>query len=286
MDEKGTKIQAIVFNDVADTLQQSLQKDKTYLISTGLIKPVNPQFDSAHNRFELTFSSSTQVKELETNIDIAQLRLQFVSFNDLKHCVEDNGIIGMFDTVVITLWADLAKNEGNILSELADDKPIVVLSKAKVTRYGGLVSLSTRSTMTLHINPALPEVEALKLCHNANHESATPLRGLKLQNAERVNIEELIERPLNEFQDGVNSKYYKDLIQQYGLSYIFLVKIDQKSDRIGQRLIAEEVHKDADGVSLEGTKGVIDLENMTTDLQDEKTSFKNQKFKAIKVEKE
>ncbi|KAK3010924.1 hypothetical protein RJ639_011030 [Escallonia herrerae] len=153
------------------------------MISTRLTKPVNPQFDSAHNRFELTFSSSTQVKEVETNINIAQLRLQFVSFNDLKHRVEDNGIIDVvglladidnlsllkkprgggimkrdmiltnteFDTVVITLWADLAKNEGNILSELADDKPIVVLSKAKVTRYGGLVSLSTRS-----------EVEALK----------------------------------------------------------------------------------------------------------------------------
>ncbi|KAK3026274.1 hypothetical protein RJ639_040486 [Escallonia herrerae] len=89
----GTKIQAILLNDVADILQQSLQKDKTYLISTILVNQVNPQFDSAHKRFELTFSSGTQVKELETNIDIAQLRLQFVSFKDLKHHIEHNDII-------------------------------------------------------------------------------------------------------------------------------------------------------------------------------------------------
>ncbi|KAK2999536.1 hypothetical protein RJ639_024072, partial [Escallonia herrerae] len=166
-------------------------------------------------------------EELETNIDIAQLRLQFVSFKDLKHHIEQNDIIDVvgllgdidnlsllkkpggggimkrdmiltnteYDTVVITLWSDLAKNEGNVLSEVAYDKPIVILSKAKVTRYGGIISLYTLSITTLHINPALPEVEALKACHNANHESATPLRGLKLQNAERVNIQELIERP-------------------------------------------------------------------------------------------
>ncbi|KAK3009197.1 hypothetical protein RJ639_014378 [Escallonia herrerae] len=133
-------------------------------------------------------------EELETNIDIAQLRLQFVSFKDLKHHVEHNDIIDVvgllgdidnlsllkkpgggaimkrdmiltnteYDTVVITLWSDLAKNEGNVLSELANDKPIVILSKAKVTRYGGIISLSTLSITTLHINPTLPEVEALK----------------------------------------------------------------------------------------------------------------------------
>ncbi|KAK3006394.1 hypothetical protein RJ639_015478 [Escallonia herrerae] len=202
MDEEGTKIQAIVFNDVADVLQQSLQKDKTYLISTRLVKPVNPQFDSAHKRFELTFSSGTQVKELETNIDIAQLRLQFVSFKDLKHHIEHNDIIG-------------------------------------------IISLSTLSITTLHINPALPKVEALKAWYM-----------LKLT-----------------VGDGVRN---------YGLSYIFLVKIDKKSDRIGQRLIAEEVHRDTDGVSLKGTKGIIDLENMTSTLQNDNTSLKNQKLKAIK----
>ncbi|KAK3003027.1 hypothetical protein RJ639_019437 [Escallonia herrerae] len=283
MDEEGTKIQAIVFNDVADILQQSLQKDKTYLISTGLVKPVNPQFDSAHKRFELTFSSGTQVKELETNIDIAQLRLQFVSFKDLKHHIEHNDIIDVvgllgdidnlsllkkpggggimkrdmiltnteYDTVVITLWSDLAKNEGNALSEVADDKPIVILSKAKVTRYGGIISLSTLSITTLHINPALPEVEALKAWYMLKLTVGDGVRNVY------VTLFEAAERITN-------------------------CAIDKKSDRIGQRLIAEEVHRDTDGVSLKGTKGIIDLENTTSALQNDNTSLKNQKLKAIK----
>ncbi|KAK2997731.1 hypothetical protein RJ639_024759 [Escallonia herrerae] len=321
MDEEGTKIQAIVFNDVADILQQSLQKDKTYLISTGLVKPVNPQFDSAHKRFELTFSSGTQVKELEMNIDIAQLRLQFVSFKDLKHHIEHNDIIDVvgllgdidnlsllkkpggggimkrdmiltnteYDTVVITLWFDLAKNEGNVLSDVADDKPIVILSKAKVTRYGGIISLSTLSITTLHINPALPEVEALKAWYMLKLTVGDGVRNVYVtlfEAAERITNCAVYDFINSKEKEGMNSKYFKDLIHQYGLSYIFLVKIDKKSDRIGQRLIAEEVHRDADGVSLKGTKGIIDLENTTSALQNDNTSLKNQKLKAIKVEKE
>ncbi|KAK3040677.1 hypothetical protein RJ639_028373 [Escallonia herrerae] len=314
----GTKIQAIVFNDVADILQQSLQKDKTYLISTGLVKPVNPQFDSAHKKFELTFSSGTQVKEVETNIDIAQLRLQFVSFKDLKHHVERNDIIDVvgllgdidnlsllkklgggaimkrdmiltnteYDTVVITLWSDLAKHEGNVLSELANDKPIVILSKAKVTRYGGQCPYDNSYEHGQIAKEALKESDRSYILKLTVGDGVRNVYVTLFEAAEKITNCRVYDLINSKEKEGMNNKYYKDLIQQYGLSYIFLVKIDKKSDRIGQRLIAEEVHRDADEVSLKGIKGIIDYENTTTALQNENTSLKNQKLKAIKVEKE
>ena len=42
------------------------------------------------------------------------------------------------DIVMLTLWGDLATNEGQLLEQLVASKPLIVLSQAKVTAYKGM----------------------------------------------------------------------------------------------------------------------------------------------------
>jgi len=58
-------------------------------------------------------------------------------------------------TVVVSLWNDLAKKEGQVLLDNVDDGPIIAVRAAKVSDYSG-VSLSTTGRSTLMINPDLP----------------------------------------------------------------------------------------------------------------------------------
>ena len=42
------------------------------------------------------------------------------------------------DTIMLTLWGDLATNEGQLREQLVALKPLIVLSQAKVTTYKGM----------------------------------------------------------------------------------------------------------------------------------------------------
>lgn len=58
------------------------------------------------------------------------------------------------EVVLLTLWGDLAKNEGEELDRISKERPPMVVSRAKVTTNSGLLSLSTLSITTLQIKPA------------------------------------------------------------------------------------------------------------------------------------
>ena len=42
------------------------------------------------------------------------------------------------DTIMLTLWGDLATNEGQLTEQLVASKPLIVLSQARVTTYKGM----------------------------------------------------------------------------------------------------------------------------------------------------
>ena len=42
------------------------------------------------------------------------------------------------DTIMLTLWGDLATNEGQLREQLVALKPLIVLSQAKVIAYKGM----------------------------------------------------------------------------------------------------------------------------------------------------
>lgn len=68
MDELGTSIQAVMFNNAIDVLDQWFLRERTYLISNGLVKLANPKFASAHKEIEIKLSIQTQVEEAKLSI--------------------------------------------------------------------------------------------------------------------------------------------------------------------------------------------------------------------------
>lgn len=57
-----------MFNKAIDMLDQWFLRERTYLISNGLVKPTNPKFASAHKEIEITLSILTQVEEAKLSI--------------------------------------------------------------------------------------------------------------------------------------------------------------------------------------------------------------------------
>ncbi|KAG5530741.1 hypothetical protein RHGRI_025641 [Rhododendron griersonianum] len=67
---KGTRIQAVIFNDVIDKLDYLFLKERTYLVSNGLVKPTNHSFPSVHKEIEMTLSSQANIEDAKIGIEL------------------------------------------------------------------------------------------------------------------------------------------------------------------------------------------------------------------------
>ncbi|CAK9184203.1 unnamed protein product [Ilex paraguariensis] len=63
VDEEGTRIQALMFSNVVTKFSNLFIKDKTYFVSNGIVKPVNPKYTSAHKDIKLALTILTEVKK-------------------------------------------------------------------------------------------------------------------------------------------------------------------------------------------------------------------------------
>ncbi|KAG5530733.1 hypothetical protein RHGRI_025634 [Rhododendron griersonianum] len=91
------------------------------------------------------------------------------------------------ETIILTLWGDLAKIEGD---------------KLKTSAYGGLLSISTLSITTLQVKPKIPEADTIRQWYNENgtESSSSAMVWETDKQSVRVTIEDLIELPLPDFE--------------------------------------------------------------------------------------
>ncbi|KAF7112986.1 hypothetical protein RHSIM_RhsimUnG0172500 [Rhododendron simsii] len=181
---KGTGIQAVNFNDVIDKLEYLFLKERTYLVSNGLVKPTNHRFPSVHKEIEMTPASQAYVEDAKIGIELDKIKYHIIPFMEIKHHAKNDSYIG------------------DILEDMAKERPIVALSKLKTSAYGGLLSISTLSITTLQVNPKIPEADTIRQWYNENgseRSSNTMVWEIDKQSV-RVKIEDLIERPLPDFE--------------------------------------------------------------------------------------
>ncbi|KAH7833848.1 hypothetical protein Vadar_010411 [Vaccinium darrowii] len=67
-----------------------------------------------------------------------------------------------YESILLTLWGDMATNEGDVIERMREERPIVALSKVKISTYAGVLSLSSISITTLQVDPSIPSAKAIR----------------------------------------------------------------------------------------------------------------------------
>ncbi|KAK3031629.1 hypothetical protein RJ639_037377 [Escallonia herrerae] len=83
VDEEVTRIQAIMFNDVVAKFKGHIEKEKTYIVSNGIVKPTNPKFPNVHPDLELTFNVATNTVEAPSPVAMVNILKDFVSIHEV-----------------------------------------------------------------------------------------------------------------------------------------------------------------------------------------------------------
>ncbi|XP_042508246.1 replication protein A 70 kDa DNA-binding subunit D-like [Macadamia integrifolia] len=196
LDDEGTKIQAIFFNDVVDNLCDTLNAGKTYFISDAIVKKVNPNFKNINKEHELTLNANSKIEEVEDCLDVEKSKYNFTKLNELKWdadtCKRNEllDVIGILvqvqnaftittrfnvkknkreikimdkesTPILLTLWENYATKEGSKLLDIVSQNPIIVFSAVSQVEYQG-GSLGTTGFTSIEINPTIPEAEDLK----------------------------------------------------------------------------------------------------------------------------
>ncbi|KAH7835477.1 hypothetical protein Vadar_026477 [Vaccinium darrowii] len=266
MDEQGTRIQAILFNDVIKQFEQTFLKENSYIIYDGLVKPVNAQYANVHKEFELILMNNTRVGNAKLEITLNNFSYEFTSFEDLQHAghndivdvlgmvvnveqlslIKKTGGVGTMikrnvtllnsrsEVIILTLWGDLAKNEGEVLEHMSTEKPAIAVSKAKVTTY-----------------------------------SAEKLVGCTI--SEFIGV-------LN--KEGENNKFYKHLINCYGGRYMFFTRVDTANDKDRRegKVVVQEIFKQKESFEAE--------KESSEDKKESIVNLEETLPKAIKIERD
>ncbi|KAK4779331.1 hypothetical protein SAY86_006859 [Trapa natans] len=194
-DQDGTQIQATMFNEAAKKFYSKLEMGKVYYISKGTLKMANKQFNTIQHDYEIILNEYAEVEEaMNEESFIPETKFNFVPFDMLSSYVNgkdlvdivgvvqsvsqtlsirrkiDNEIIPKRDitvvddtknTVVVSLWNDLATGIGQELLDVADESPIVAIKTLKVGDFQG-VSLSAISKSLILVNPNITEANKLR----------------------------------------------------------------------------------------------------------------------------
>ncbi len=245
IDEDGTSIEATLWRDVAVKLYDTFEEGKVYYISKGGLKPANKRYSSVKNDYELTITDRTVVEECKDasaeQVKNVQAKLDFTKIGDLpsklgskaaldvlavvyqvspigsvKRKADNSELVKrnlmLVDTsgksVEMTLWGNLATEEGDKLEKLQSDFPIVAFGGVRSSDYNG-VSLSSGQRTRMMIDPDVPEKSALRewfveqgskteYPHCAEGLTTNKQAGQGRGNDVAVPLKELLARPMPE----------------------------------------------------------------------------------------
>ncbi|XP_022155232.1 replication protein A 70 kDa DNA-binding subunit E-like [Momordica charantia] len=223
LDTKGVCIQVNLFNDLIEKFGDMLEKGKTYAINDGNIKPIDVRYMNVHSKIEISLSQNSKVKEIEgetfflTKQDFCNFEsvLDYQSIDVIGGVVQIKPIIfrktrdgnyskkrevllmdNKLNTIKLTLWDDLAENEGQYLEENGKTQTVILITNVRPNQFEGEVSISSSNISVVAINPLLNETETLK-CRMHTLTEDKKLRDLlypskKLMEAKEVSMDDVI----------------------------------------------------------------------------------------------
>ncbi|XP_075745571.1 replication protein A 70 kDa DNA-binding subunit isoform X3 [Rhipicephalus microplus] len=209
LDESG-EISATAFNQDCDRLYDAIQVNKVYDISNYIVKPPkDPSYSIFEHEYELLFTSETVVYPCPDDPpNIPKLKLKSVPISNVPYVTENS----VFDVIGICSWTgdvrtvkkrstneDLKKRDILLVDESRTDvslplwgdqaekfhgagNPVIAVKGVRVSRYNGDISLSMLFSGALHVNPDIPEAQALSNWYKENVSS--PTRSLSAHSSE------------------------------------------------------------------------------------------------------
>ncbi|XP_020272369.1 uncharacterized protein LOC109847548 [Asparagus officinalis] len=165
-DSEGKKIQGIMFGETIEMYKQMLQKNNVLYISNGEVKPINPLYGNVHESIELTLTKNISIKESKAEFQFDKILNNFISIKDaisnedtrninvlamianvkpmIKYVTRYNKADTRRDIIIVdkdditlsvTLFGDLAVNEGSMIEGNKHETTIIALSDFKISLY-------------------------------------------------------------------------------------------------------------------------------------------------------
>ncbi|KAH7834148.1 hypothetical protein Vadar_013148 [Vaccinium darrowii] len=200
-DAEGTRVQATIFNDDIERLQDTLHTMKSYYISNAVVKTISPQYRMVDFEWQWSISARTPILPVEEEVTEKNLAYyEFMPFHNFQQHIGTKESVHIFAAVadiqppktvkvpfetiaqefivinkefkptLLTLWGSFAEQGGQKLLEMANTFPIIVGLRLKVSSHNGL-SLGTRGNSTLLINPNSVSAKELRQWCIENKES-------------------------------------------------------------------------------------------------------------------
>ncbi|XP_020243921.1 replication protein A 70 kDa DNA-binding subunit D-like [Asparagus officinalis] len=169
-DSEGKKIQGIMFGETIEMYKHMLQKNHVLYISNGEVKPINPLYGNVHESIELTLTKNISIKESNANLQFDKILNNFISIKEaisnedtrninvlamianvkpmIKYVTRYNKADTRRDIIIVdkdeitlsvTLFGDLAGNEGSIIERNMHEPTIIALSDFKIALYKGKI---------------------------------------------------------------------------------------------------------------------------------------------------
>ncbi|KAL8031792.1 hypothetical protein ABFX02_13G051300 [Erythranthe guttata] len=195
VDEEGTRIGVVIFKDEIQQFNHIFENHKSYAISNGQVQQNNQDYFNAHPLMELVLKKYTTVKEIGETINVdSTIVYNFMKFPDIDSTIHNRkaidvcGIvikvkdkkkthtargatkyvreITLMDnechSVIVSLWEDMATNEGGELQEIAAENPVISLAQVTARKYQGELQLQTTMASIMQIYPTNDEVQHLQ----------------------------------------------------------------------------------------------------------------------------
>lgn len=195
LDSQGGEIRVTCFNAVADQFYHVIEPGKVYLISKGVLKPAQKNFNHLRNDHEIMLDTTSTVQPcFEDDTSIPQQQFNFRPISDIE-VLDNNSIIDVIGvvssispsssimrkngtetqkrtlqlkdmsgrSVELTLWGNFCNAEGQTLQNVCDSGifPVLAVKAARVNEFNGK-SVGTISNSQLFIEPDFPEAQKLK----------------------------------------------------------------------------------------------------------------------------
>ncbi|KAL8051937.1 hypothetical protein ABFX02_06G180300 [Erythranthe guttata] len=202
MDAKEDKIVSTIFGADINLFKDTFELNSTYTISNAKVTRIADKYNKYGHPYQWTINRKTAYQlETENNIPYLGFKCQFASLctianfigqdtvldvlaividrkahrsfttGDKHHFIKEYALINQEQRVIIlTLWNDVAKSEGNLIDNCKESMPIIKVSGLIVSPYFGGSLGSTPSTVIV-VDPKIPEAENLKTWREAHIKS-------------------------------------------------------------------------------------------------------------------
>lgn len=195
LDSYQGEIRATCFNTVAEQFYNVIEVGKVYLVSRGILKPAQKNFNHLRNDQEITLDITSVIQPcVEDDNLIPQQIYNFRPIGDIEN-MQNNSIVDVIAVVTsisptasiirkngtetqkrslqlkdmsgrsveLTVWGSFCNTEGQKLQNICDSGvfPILVVKSARVSDFNGK-SIGTIATSQLLVEPDFPEAFTLR----------------------------------------------------------------------------------------------------------------------------